>query len=218
MRREQHRREHRDGHRVPVEDPDPAPHAEVGEERHRELAAPVERHPPDHVAERGAKQHGQQQAGHGKDEVPPRSPEPVAEVAADLDGHAAKDERPEHEPEREVEPGERGRHDSGEGEQERAAERQEPHLVPAPERSERGDDFAALEGGLRRDRVQSTRADVPAVEHGKQRQREAEKPEPQFSHAPPPWRRVQDRARSRARRDTDTAGRGRSRAPPSRSA
>ena len=50
----------------------------------------------------------------------------------------------------------------------------------------RGDDLAALERGLRRDQVQRARADVPAVEHRKQRQREAEQPEPHFNHAPPP--------------------------------
>ena len=186
MRGEQHRREHRDGHRVPIEDPDPAAHAKVGEERHAELAALVEGHAPDHVAECGAKQHGEQHVRHGEDEVPPRSPQPVVDVAADLDGHAAQDERPEHEPEREVEPGERGGHDFREGEQERSAERQQPHLVPAPERPEGGDDLAALGAGPAGDPVQQARPDVPAVEHHEHHQRDTEKPEPHFNHAMPP--------------------------------
>ena len=185
MRREQHRREHRDRHRVPVEDADPAADAEVGEERHAELAAPVERHAADHVAERRAEEHGEQHARHGEDEVPPRSPELVVDVAADLERHAAQDERPEHQPEREVEARERGGHDCREGEQERAAERHQPHLVPAPERSDRGDDLAPLGGCSAPRSVQHARADVPAVEHHEHDQREAEKPEPQFNHGLP---------------------------------
>src|SRR4029453_12951721 len=101
-------------------------------------------------------------------------PEPVGKVAADLDGHAAEDERPKYEPEREVEPGERGGHHLRESEQERSAESEQPDLVPAPERAERGDDLAALGMGLPHDQMQGPGADVPAVEDHEYGQQDAE--------------------------------------------
>ena len=182
------------------------------------VAARVERHAAEDVTERGAKQHRQQHARDREDEVPPGLPQPVGEVAADLDGDAAQDERPQHQPQRQVEPGERDGHDAGEGEQERAPEGQQPDFVPAPERTDGGDDFTALGEGPAGDQMQGAGADVPAVEHDEHGQQQAEQSEPQFNHARPPSSPAPAREGFRGPRDTDRAVRGRSRVPSARSA
>ena len=230
VRRKECRREHGDGKRVPVENPDPATDAEVGEERHAEVSRSVQRHAAEHVAERRAKQDRQEHARHGEHEIPGGLPQCVGDVAADFNRNAAQDKRPQHQPQCQVEPRERYRHDSGERQHEGSACCHEPHFIPAPRRPDRGDHLSALAIVLGDEQLQHARADVPAVEDDEHGERQAQERKPQFSHAPPPpeeprtrrtakqTARRRGRGRSRGRPGTGTGGRARSRGRSARSA
>ena len=124
MGRERHQGEDAYQDRVPVEDAHGITRGEVGEEREREPALAVERHPAQEVAEGRPEEHGQESARRGKHEVPRGTPERVRHVAPKLDGDAAADQAPENEDDREVEARDaRGEHPR-EGHEERASRRE----------------------------------------------------------------------------------------------
>ena len=67
-----------DRQRVPIEDADTAAHAKIGEERNGEVAAGVEGHAADDIAQRHADQAGEKEVGKGEREIPGLPPEGVA--------------------------------------------------------------------------------------------------------------------------------------------
>ena len=226
VRGEKHSGKHRHGQRVPIEDADAASRTEVGEQRHAEHAAAVNRDSPDHIPERGSKQDRKQDIRGGKHKVPARSPERIVDVTADLDRDPTQHERPEHHPERKVEAGERHGHELWKREDECAARGDEPHLMPAPERTDGRDHLSPLRVVLRHQKVQRSRPDVPAVKDDEQRQHETEEREPQFNQWSPSLPlirrtvkaelRGRGRARLPCRSDTNTEDQARSTSRPCR--
>jgi hypothetical protein len=98
-----------------------------------------------------------------------------------------QDERPEYEKDGEVEPGQSGRENARERDEQDAARREQPDLVAVPVWSNRREHLAALLIGSGDERVQRTSAQVEPVEHHVGRERHGGNGEPQLNqHAPPP--------------------------------
>ena len=184
------------------------------------------------VAEGGAEEHGQQQAGNGEDDVPCRSPERILEVASELDGDAAQDQHPQNEEDREVEAGETRREHRRKGREERAAGGEQPHFVAVPVRPDCAQDLPALGVRPRDEEMQGSRAQIESVENDIGDEHHGGNGEPEFSHdalrrramplvlgcRPPAGRTARDRAQSHGRSGTGTGCQGRSRDRQSQSA
>ena len=160
--RERRERHHAAGHGVPVEDPGLLSRAEVGPQRQEERPVRVQRNAADHVAERGAEEDRQQQAGDHEDRVAGLGEGIVAEVGPQLEPQRAPDQQPQHHHERQVEPAEAGGVERREREVERSARGQQPDFVRVPDRSDAAADQRAFFGGPRDPLVDGAHAQVEA--------------------------------------------------------
>jgi len=88
------------------------------------------------LPERRAEEDRQKRAGGTEDGVPGLPPERRGDVAAELDGDAAQDERPENQHDGEVETDRPRRQHLREGEEQDPSGRQQPDLVAVPERAD----------------------------------------------------------------------------------
>ena len=112
-------------------------------------------------------------------------------MTSDLHCHAAQDQRPQQHHDGEIKAGQRDGQRYREGDEQDATEGHQPHLVPTPVRTETGDHQASL-GIVARDQVvNDASADVPAVEHGEDREHEAQDGEPGLKHGGPHSRQSQ---------------------------
>ena len=118
----------------------------------------------DEVRDGDTPEEGRHDAAEADGAVPEALPAAALLAAAQVKGHAAQNERDEHEEEREVEGGEHRGVDVREGCEERAARRDHPDFIAVPDRRDRAQDLAALLliGG--QERQQAADAVVEALE------------------------------------------------------
>ena len=148
VRRERDGGEERNRYRIPVEQSHVAAWREIGEEGHGERAVGSKRNTAGHVARRRAEEDGQKRIGEHEDEIPEPLPHAIVDVAADFQRDSAQYQTPQNEKEREVIAGKGGCQKLGEYREHGAAETDQPHFVPGPERTDRGDDLTAFFGRL----------------------------------------------------------------------
>ena len=137
---------------------------EQGQQRAGVLVVLVERHAVHDVRERHApQQRGQRRADDDRD-VPVAPPAVTVDLAAELEGHPAQDQRDEDEQQREVEAGEQARVPLGERGEGRPARDEQPDLVAVPDRADGVDRDAAVVLGAPDQRQQHADAEVEALE------------------------------------------------------
>ena len=168
--------------RVPIEDAGFLTDGEVGPERLEEIAGGVERDAADHVGERGAEKHGEQQAGSAEKKIPDRLPHGAVKVIAKFDGDAAQDQEPENHHEWEIEAAE-ARWRKGRGRQNRACRRgEEPDFVAIPDGADAGEDLAAFVVGLCDEEMDGAGAEIEAVEQDVRGDHQGDETEPDCAH------------------------------------
>ena len=106
-----------------------------------------------------------QDAAEGDASLPEMAPGGRLAPPAELERHAAQDEREEHQKQREVERREHRRVDVRERSEERAARRDHPDLVAVPDRRDRAQDHRAVAVSAREEGQQSADAVVEALEN-----------------------------------------------------
>src|SRR6476660_4020781 len=99
-------------------------------------------------------------------------------MSPELDADAPQNQQPEDDRERQIEAAERRGVEQREREIERAASRNQPHLVSVPHGPDRSQDRLALGVVGGDDQMQDTRADVETVEDDVGREHAGDKTEP----------------------------------------
>ena len=162
----------------------------------------LDRHTPDHVPEGGPEDHGEERGADREDGVPELAPQGIVRVGAEFDRDPPEDQQPEHDHEGHVEPAERGRVEPRECHEQDAARRDQPHLVPVPERADGGEDGPSLLVGPGDQAVHDARPEIEAVEDrvdGQHPGRWRTRPLPRS----PPSSSTPGRGRSRLSRDEE---------------
>ena len=131
------------------------------------------------VADRNAEQQRRQKRADEEACVPQLRPRLVA--TGELDRHRAQDEPEQNEHDGQVKARERGRVRGGERREQRAAGREQPHLVAIPYRADCVADERALFIVLGDERVEHARAQIEAVEHEIPRDEQEDEEVPQHA-------------------------------------
>ena len=158
-RRPVHETEHHQRH--------PGPQAERREEvpeRAGELAVRVDGQTRDQVAQRDPEHERGKQAADRQRAAPQPAPAWPVDLAAELEGHAADDQRHQQQHEREVARREPGGVPVGEGGEDRRTADDQPDLVAVPERADGVDRHPALASGPAEDPVQHPDTEVEALQ------------------------------------------------------
>ncbi len=154
-----------DEHGIPVEDARLATREEVRKKRHTTQPLVPERHAADEVAKRGTKHHGQKRRRQREDRVAELTPQGVILMGAELDRHAAQNQQPEHQHQRQIKAGKRGGVDLGESQEEHSPRGDQPYLVAVPDRPDRGQHGAPLVVGAGDEAVHDADPKIKAVQH-----------------------------------------------------
>ena len=187
MRGERDRSEECNRYGIPVEQSDKSAWREIGEEGHGECAVGGERNPAGHVASGRAEEDGQKRISDCEDKIPEPLPHAIVDVAADFQRDSAQYQAPQNEKQRQVIAGKGGCQQLGEYREHRAAETDQPHFVPGPERTDRGDDLSALLWRLSHEPVKHSSAEVAAIQHQVDDEHEAGNAIPGRDHTEGPF-------------------------------
>ncbi len=117
------------------------------------------------VGEGHAQQQRGQEGAHHQAGIPGGAPAGAVDLAAELEGHAAQDQREEQQHQRRVEAREHDGVGPGEGREGHAARGDEPHLVAVPEGAHGVHEDALVGLAFREEGEQRAQAQVEAVEH-----------------------------------------------------
>ncbi len=133
-------------------------------ERADVVLLPVDVHAGDHVGEHDTPEEGGDQRRPEDGVLPVALPALLVPLVPVLERHTAHDQADQDQQQREVEAAEQRRVPVGEGREGRAGGREQPDLVPVPDRADGVDQHAALGGVARQQSGQDADAEVEALE------------------------------------------------------
>src|SRR5580704_3546084 len=183
MHRKRHQRNHPAHHGVPIEDAVLCPDSAVRPERLEEVAVGIERHPAYDVAQRCAEEDCQQNARYSEDGVEEALPDTFLNVRSELDADGAQHQEPEHHHQGKIESAEAGGVQQRKGEIQCATAGEQPNFVAVPHRSDGANHRAALVIGFGDDEVQSSSAEVEAIQQNVNRHHHCHNHEPNRCHS-----------------------------------